>query len=95
MSEPRRNRVYKSLHKPLPYMGIERKLFILGGMAAMTTFNVSKSLLAGLFMFAGCACFGYWATKKDPAFLTIVLKADRFKSRYDAAKQQVPDVEIR
>ena len=91
----RRNRVFKSLHKPLTYMGIERSLFILAATAALATFEVSRSLLGGLTMFAGCASFGYWATKKDPAFLKIVLKADRFRRRYDAAKQQVPNVEIR
>ncbi len=95
MSEPRRNRVYKSLHKPLTYIGIERGMFILAATAAMATFQVSHSLLAGLTMFSGCAGFGYWATHKDPAFLKIVLKADRFRRRYDAAKQQVPKVEIR
>lgn len=95
MSEPRRNKVFKSLHKPLTYMGIERSLFIMTVTAAMTTFEVSHSMLAGLTAFAGCGSFGYWATQKDPAYLKIVFQADRFKSRYDAAKQQVPNVEIR
>ncbi len=54
MNEPRRNRVYKSLHKPLTYMGIERSLFIMAGTAAMTMFQVSHSMLAGLAVFAGC-----------------------------------------
>ena len=95
MREPRRNRVYKSLHKPLTYMGIERSLFVLGATTSMATFQLSHSLLAGLVMFAGAAGFGWWATQKDPAFLKIMLKADRFRRRYDAAKQQVPNVEIR
>ena len=95
MSEERKNRVYKSLHRPLTYMGIERKLFVMAMMGTMATFNATKSLLAAAVVFAGGAGFGYWATKKDTAFLAIALKSDRFKTRYDAAKQQVPDVEIR
>lgn len=95
MSEQRSNRVYKSLHRPLTYMGIERKLFVMGMMGTMATFNATKSFLATAIVFAGSAGFGYWATKKDIAFLTITLKADRFKARYDAAKHQVSNVEIR
>jgi type IV secretory pathway TrbD component len=76
-------------------MGIDRRLFIMAGVGAVTTFNVSKSIVAGFIIFAGCAGFGYWVTKTDPAFLRILLKADRFKARYDAAKQQLPNVEIR
>jgi hypothetical protein len=36
--------------------------------------------------------FGQWATNSDPAFLKIVGKS--YNARYDAAKQQVPNVEI-
>ncbi|QHN02920.1 TrbC/VirB2 family protein [Granulicella sp. WH15] len=39
--------------------------------------------------------FGRWITTTDPAFLKIMGKSERFKLRYDAAKQQVPNVEIR
>jgi hypothetical protein len=33
-------------------------------------------------------------TKTDPAFLRILGRADRMKPRYDAAKQQIPNVEV-
>jgi type IV secretory pathway TrbD component len=95
MREPRRNRVYKSLHRPLTIMGIDRRMFILAGTAGMATMEVAHSILGALMIFAACAAFGYWVTEKDPAFLMILLKADKFKARYDAAKQQVPNVEIR
>ena len=44
----RRNRVYKSLHKPLTYLGVERTLFFFISVTAVGTFNLFNSLLAGL-----------------------------------------------
>jgi hypothetical protein len=38
--------------------------------------------------------FGHWVTNSDPAFLRILGHADRMKSRYDAAKRQIPKVEV-
>lgn len=91
----RRNRVFKSLHKPLTYMGIERTIFFFVSVGAVGCFNLFNSLLAGIVVFVGGATFGYWVTNVDPAFLTILGKSERFKVRYDAAKQQAPNVEIR
>ena len=94
-NQHRRNRVFKSLHKPLTYFGIERTVFFLVCVAAVLSFNLFNSLLAGFVVFLGGAFFGSWVTNADPAFLKILGKAERMKPRYDAAKQQVPNVEIR
>lgn len=91
----RRNRVYKSLHKPLTYMGVERTLFYLICVAAVGVFNLFNSLLAGIAVFLGGYAFGHWVTNTDPAFLRILARSDRFKTRYDAAKHNVPHVEVR
>jgi type IV secretory pathway TrbD component len=91
----RSNRVFKSLHKPLTYLGVERTLFYLVCVAAVGAFNLFDSILAGLAVFVGGYAFGHWVTNSDPAFLRILAKADRYKLRYDAAKQQVPHVEVR
>ena len=91
----RRNRVFKSLHRPLTYLGIERTTFFLVCLAAVICFNLFDSLLAGLVIFVGGALFGYWVTNTDPAFFRILGNSQRLKVRYDAAKQQVPNVEIR
>ena len=91
----RRNPVFKSLHKPLTYMGIERKLFFFVCVGAVGCFNLFDSLLAGFVVFLGGSIFGYWVTNEDPAFLLILARSERFKARYDAAKQQIPNVEIR
>jgi type IV secretory pathway TrbD component len=91
----RTNRVFKSLHKPLTYLGVERTLFYFVCVAAVGAFNLFNSILAGMAVFVGGFAFGHWATNSDPAFLRILAKSERYKTRYDAAKQQVPRVEVR
>ena len=91
----RTNRVFKSLNKPLTYLGVERTLFYFVCVAAFAAFNLFNSILAGMAVFVGGFAFGHWATNSDPAFLRILAKSERYKNRYDAAKQQVPRVEVR
>jgi type IV secretory pathway TrbD component len=83
----RTNRVYKSLHKPLTYLGVERTLFYFVCVGAVGAFNLFNSLLAGVAVFIGGFAFGHWVTNSDPAFLRILARSERYKSRYDAAKQ--------
>jgi type IV secretory pathway TrbD component len=91
----RSNRVFKSLHKPLTYCGVERTLFYFASVAAVGSFNLFNSLLAGLAVFIGGFVFGHWVTNSDPAFLRILAKSERYKLRYDAAKQHAVRVEVR
>ena len=77
----RRNIVFKSLHKPLTYLGIERKLFFFISVAAVGAFNLFDSLMAGIIVFIGGATFGYWVTNEDPAFLYILAKSGKAKTR--------------
>ncbi len=90
----RRNHVYKSLHKPLTYLSVERTLFYFISVGAVGAFNLFNSLLAGVAVFLGGYTFGHWVTATDPAFLRILAKAERYKPRYDAAKPSVPRVEV-
>jgi type IV secretory pathway TrbD component len=90
----RTNRVFKSLHKPLTYMGIERTLFYVVCVGAVGAFNLFNSIWAGITVFLGGFAFGQWVTNSDPAFLRILAKSERYKPRYDAAKQRVPRVEV-
>ncbi len=89
------NRVFKSLHKPLTYFGIERRIFFCVAVVAVGLFNLFDSLMAGFVVFVGGMIFGYWVTNTDTAYLTILMRSEKFKARYDAAKQQLPNVEIR
>jgi type IV secretory pathway TrbD component len=95
VSTKRVNRVYKGLHKPLTYLGVERTLFYLICVTAVGMFNIFNSILAGIVVFIGGYAFGSWVTEKDPAFIKILAKSEKFNTRYDAAKQKVPNVEIR
>ncbi len=91
----RANRVYESLHKPLTYLGVERTLFFFVCVAAVGASNLFNSLVAGLLLFAGGFAFGCWVIGSDPALLRILAKSERFKARYDAAKESIPRVEVR
>jgi hypothetical protein len=57
-------------------------------------FNLFNSLLAGVAVFIGGFAFGHWVTNSDPAFLRILARSERYKSRYDAAKQSIPRMEV-
>jgi type IV secretory pathway TrbD component len=91
----RTNRVFKSLHKPLTYLGVERTVFYFVCVGAVSAFNLFNSIMGGVAVFIGGFAFGHWVTNGDPAFLRILAKSERYKLRYDAAKQQVPRVEVR
>jgi type IV secretory pathway TrbD component len=95
LNRKRTNRVFKSLHTPLTYLGVERTLFYLVCVSAVGAFNLFNSLLAGIAVFIGGFAFGHWVTNSDPAFLRILAKAERYKTRYDAAKQSIALVEVR
>ena len=90
----RRNHVYKSLHKPLTYLGVERTVFYFVCVGAVGAFNLFNSLLAGIAVFIGGFAFGSWVTNTDPAFLLILARAENYRARYDAAKQNLPRVEV-
>jgi type IV secretory pathway TrbD component len=91
----RRNRVFKSLHKPLTYLGVERTVFYFVCVGAVGVFNLFESLLAGVVVFIGGFIFGRWVTNADPAMLRILAQSERFRARYDAAKLEIPLVEVR
>ena len=90
----RSSRVFKSLHKPLTYLGVERTLFYFVCVGAAGAFNIFNSLLAGVAVFIGGYAFGHWVTASDPALLRILAKSEKYKLRYDAAKQGMPRVEV-
>jgi len=95
-TNPRRhNRVFKSLHKPLTYLGVERTVFYFVCVGTVGVFNLLESLFAGVVVFIGGFIFGCWVTNADPAMLRILAASERFKTRYDAAQREIPLVEVR
>jgi len=87
--------VYKALHRSLTVCGVDRRLFFLALLMGAATFNLFYSFLAGLLMFVVLYAFALWATKRDPQMLRILLSSSRFRTRYDAAKHDRFDVEVR
>src|SRR5437870_11976583 len=87
--------VYKALHRPLTICGVDRRLFFLALLMGAATFNLFYSFLAGLLMVVVLYAFALWATKRDPQMLRILLSSSRFRTRYDAAKHERIDVEVR
>jgi len=85
--------VFKSLHKPLTYLGVERTLFYFVCVGAVGAFNLFNSIWRHRRLRGGFA-FGHWVTNSDPAFLRILARSERYNVRYDAAKQHVPRVEV-
>ena len=49
----RTNQIFKSLHKPLTYLGVERTLFYFVCVGAVGAFNLFNSILAGIAVFIG------------------------------------------
>ena len=52
-TQKRHNRVFKSLHKPLTYMGIERTLFFMIAVSAVGMFNLFNSIIGAVLVFIG------------------------------------------
>jgi hypothetical protein len=65
----RTNRVFKSMHKPLTYLGVERTLFYFVCVGAVGAFNLFNSILAGIALFIGGFAFGHWVTNSDSVAL--------------------------
>jgi hypothetical protein len=61
----RTNRVFKSMHKPLTYLGVERTLFYFVCVGAVGAFNLFNSILAGIAVFIGGFAFGHWVTNSE------------------------------
>ena len=87
--------VYKALHRPLTIWGVDRRQFFLALLLGAATFNLFYSFLAGLLTCATLYLFAFWATKRDPQMLRILLSSARFRTRYDVSKHARFDVEVR
>jgi type IV secretory pathway TrbD component len=83
--------VYRAMNKPLTIWGVERKLFLLALMVAVSAFNFFASLLAGIALFAALYALARWATATDPQALRILLNSAKCRSCYDPLKRQVAE----
>jgi len=93
--EARRNRVFKSMNRPLTILGAERRLFFVALVAGAGVFNLLHSLLGGLILFVCGLVAAQWATKFDVQILRVLLNSSKFKPLYDPAKYQPETIRIR
>jgi type IV secretory pathway TrbD component len=82
----RRNKVHRSLSRPLTILGAERKLFFFAMCLGAATFNLLGSLLGGLLMFLLLYFLARWATETDPQILRFLFSAARLRREYDPMK---------
>ncbi len=71
---PVRHPVYRSINKPLLFLGVDRRLFFFAVVMGAAVFNLFNSLVGGICVLAALYGFAQWATRTDPSILAIVLK---------------------
>ena len=67
-------------------LGVERRWFLLSATLAVSLWNASDSLLAGIVVLALLLAVGRLAWKKDPNMLSLLREATRSRVRYDPGK---------
>jgi type IV secretory pathway TrbD component len=87
--------VYKALHRPLTVWGVDRRLFFLALLLGAVTFNLFYSFLGACLVFLLLYAFAWWSTGQDPQMLQILLASAKLRTRYDAAKHEPFEMEVR
>ncbi len=81
--------VYRSLNRVMTLLSVERRLFFLILIAALSVFQVSNAILPAAALFGVLWVIGRAATQADPQLIQILSKSSRFVERYDPAKRLV------
>ena len=92
---PASHPVYRSLHRPLTVCGVDRRLFFLALLVGAATFNLFYSFLAGCLLFSVVYAFAWVSTAREPQMLQILLRSGRSRARYDAAKHDPFEIDVR
>jgi len=82
MTTARRNKMHKSMNRPLTILGAERRLFFAALITGAALFNLMHSLLGGLILFVIGLIAAQWATKYDVQILRVLLNSSKFKPLY-------------
>jgi type IV secretory pathway TrbD component len=81
-----RNRVFRSLNRPLTILGAERKLFFFALVMGACVFNLLDSLTGALGIFFALYFFARRATESDPQILRFLLNSAKVHTQYDPMK---------
>ncbi|MPY90850.1 MAG: hypothetical protein GEU99_23420 [Luteitalea sp.] len=82
--------VYHVINKPLTWCGVERRMFIFAIMLGAISFQLLRSLLAGVLIFLLFFVLGRFVTARDTELIRVLQIASRWRSRYDPLKYAPP-----
>ena len=90
--DPRRNRMYKTMNRPLTVLGAERRLFFVALISGGAVFSLMHSLLGGIALFIVGVIVAQRATKYDVEILRVLMNSTKFRWRYDPMKEQAIEI---
>jgi type IV secretory pathway TrbD component len=90
--DPRRNRMYKTMNRPLTVLGAERRLFFVALISGGAVFSLMHSLLGGIVLFIVGVIVAQRATKYDVEILRVLMNSTKFRRRYDPMKEQTIEI---
>ena len=93
--DPRRNKVFKTLNRPLTILGAERRLFFVALISGGAVFSLMHSLLGGIVLFIVGVIIARAATKHDVEILRVLFNSAKFCRRYDPLKREFVEITIR
>jgi type IV secretory pathway TrbD component len=90
--DPRCNRTYKTMNRPLTVIGAERRLFFVALISGGAMFSLIHSLLGGIVLFIVGVIVARRATKYDVEILRVLMNSTKFRRRYDPMKEQATEI---
>jgi type IV secretory pathway TrbD component len=90
--DPRRNRTYKTMTRPLTVLGAERRLFFVALISGGAVFSLMHSLLGGIVLFIVGVIVAQRATRYDVEILRVLMNSTKFRRRYDPMKEQAIEI---
>jgi type IV secretory pathway TrbD component len=95
---PIRHPVYRSINKPLLFLGVDRRLFFFAVCMGAAVFNLFNTVAGGITVLAALFVFAQWATRTDPKILAILLKPllnpAKFRPLQDPGKLRRSDLHL-
>jgi type IV secretory pathway TrbD component len=93
--DARRNKVFKTMNRPLTVLGAERRLFFVALITGGAIFSILHSLIGGIGLFIVGVIIARIVTKHDVEILRILFNSTKFRRRYDPMKWEPMAVAIR
>jgi hypothetical protein len=72
-TEPTPHPVYSVLHRPMLFCKVDRRLFLVALGVGCLVWNVMSSFLAATVAFLPLYAGAWWATRRDPQMVSILL----------------------